>query len=274
MESTAAVEPRRSERVWTLLTIGIAGEDGTGRAFVEEARTAAVSRHGAMIVTDRKLFPNQEISVRCVRTGKEASARVVGTIRREPAQSFYGIELQGDAAGFWGIEFPPPGDPETTVGRILLQCGVCKTQEVTYLNDFELEVLEANESLSRRCRRCGDATTWKKIGVGVAQAPAAAKPGRTGSEMRKEPRRELRVAACIRCHQFGTEDLVDTRNVSRGGLCFASTRVYAPGWSVEVAVPYSSGGGNIFLAGRIARAQYLPNEKVKLYGVAYTHRRP
>ena len=154
------------------------------------------------------------------------------------------------------------------MGRILLQCAACKTQEVSCLNDFELEVLEANESLSRHCKRCGDATTWKKIGAGPVQAPKPKQ--RSGPEMRREPRREVHVSACIRCHQFGKDDLVDTRNVSRGGLCFASTRVYAPNWDIEVAVPYSSGGGNIFLPARIARAQYLPNEKTKLYGVAYT----
>jgi PilZ domain-containing protein len=266
----AAQEPRRSERVWTQLTIEIAGEDGLGRAFVEEARTAAVSRHGAMILTERKLSPNQELSIRCMATGKESNARVVGTIRKESVKSFYGIELRGDASSIWGIEFPPPGDPETTVGRILLQCAACKTQEVTYLNDFELEVLEANESLSRYCKRCGDATTWKKIGAGVTPPPSPAV--RKGPEQRREPRRDIRVAACVRCYQFGTEDLVDTRNVSRGGLCFASTRVYAPGWEVEVAVPYSPGGGNIFLPGRIARVQYLTAEKIKLYGVAYTRK--
>lgn len=264
-------EARRSDRVWTQLVIEIAGEDGLGRSFVEEARTAAVGRHGAMILSERKLFPNQELAIRCKATNKECHARVVGTIRKENLKVFYGIELLGGATDIWGIEFPPPGDPETTVGRILLQCGACKTQEVSYLNDFELEVLEANESLSRPCKRCGDATTWKKIGTGAVQAPAQPKK-RTGPEMRREPRREVRVAACIRCHQFGKDDLVDTRNVSRGGLCFASTRVYAPGWGIEVAVPYSSGGGNIFLPGRIARAQYLPNEKIKLYGVAYTRR--
>lgn len=268
----AVEEPRRSERVWTQLSIEIAGEDGMGKAYVEEARTAAVSRHGAMIVTERKLLPNQEMAVRCLTTGKESNARVVGTIRKEDVKLFYGIELLGDANDIWGIEFPPPGDPETTVGRILLKCCACKTQEVTYLNEFELEVLEANESLSRHCKRCGDATTWKKIGAGVIQPPSPP-PAKPHADKRREPRREIRVAACVRCHQFGTEDLVGTRNVSRGGLCFASTRVYAPGWGIEVAVPHSAGGGNIYLPARIARAQYLPTENIKLYGVAYTHMR-
>jgi hypothetical protein len=40
-----------------------------------------------------------------------------------------------------------------------------------------------------------------------------------------------------------------------------------------VAVPYSAGGGNILLSGKIARAQYLASEKLKLYGVAYTRKK-
>jgi PilZ domain len=270
-----AEESRRSERVWTALAIRISGEDGSGRAFVDDARTMAVSRHGAMILIDRKLNPNQEVAVRCLETGKECDARVVGTIRKEQHKSCYGIELLDHAIELWGIEFPPAGKPADTVGRILLQCGACKSQEVTYLNDFELEVLEANESLSRRCKRCGEMTTWKKLAA--QEAPAGEvkpqQPAAPRKEMRREPRREIRVAACVRCYQFGNEDIVDTRNVSRGGLCFASTRVYAPGWDVDVAVPYAPAGGNIFLSGRIARVQYLAAEKIKLYGVAYTRKK-
>lgn len=266
-----AEESRRSDRVWTALPLQVSGEDGSGRSFVDEARTMAVSRHGAMILIGRKLFPNQELRVRCVPTNRECEARVVGAIRKEQQKSCYGIELLDHTVDLWGIEFLPSEKSADTVGRILLQCGARKAQEVAYLNDFELEVLEANESLLRRCKRCSETTTWRKL----AAAPAAeeAAPAAPRKEMRREPRREIRVAVCVRCHQFGSDDMVDTRNVSRGGLCFASTRVYAPGWEVDVAVPYSAGGGNIFLSGKIARVQHLATEKLKLYGVAYTRKK-
>ena len=149
-----AEESRRSDRVWTALPLQVSGEDGSGRSFVDEARTMAVSRHGAMILIGRKLFPNQELMVRCVPTNRECEARVVGSIRKEQQNTCYGIELLDPTADLWGIEFVPPEKSPDTVGRILLQCGACKTQEIAYLNDFELEVLEANESLSRRCKRC------------------------------------------------------------------------------------------------------------------------
>lgn len=116
-------------------------------------------------------------------------------------------------------------------------------------------------------------TTWRKLAAEPETAAATPKPAAPRKEMRREPRREIRVAACIRCYQFSSEDIVDTRNVSKGGLCFASTRVYAPSWDVDVAVPYSHGGGNIFLSGRIARVQYLSAERIKLYGVSYTRRK-
>lgn len=266
-------EARRSERVWTELPIRISGDDGTGRAFVEQARTQAVGRHGATILMTRKLFPNQELALRCLKTNKECEARVVGSIRQGLGQdeSCYGVELVNADADLWGIEFPPPGEGEDAVGRILLQCGVCKAQEVTYLSDFELEVLEANGVLTRECSRCEVSTRWKKLesDVPLPEKPKAAPAVK--DNRRREPRRPLKVTACVRCHQFDSDDLVTTENVSRGGLCFTSSRVYAPGWDIETAVPYSAAGGNIFLRGKIVRVQYLTPHKVKLYGVSYTH---
>jgi PilZ domain len=266
-------ETRRSERVWTELPVRISGDDGSGRAFVEQARTQAVGRNGATLLVTRKLFPNQELAMRCLKTGKECEARVVGSIRQGLGheESCYGVELVKADEDLWGIEFPPVEESEEAVGRILLQCGVCKSQEVTYLSDFELEVLEANEALNRECDRCGISTRWKKL---TSQEPLPEKPKpapATKENRRREPRRPIKVSACVRCHQFDNDELVTTENVSRGGLCFTSPRIYAPGWDIEVAVPYSPGGGNIFLRGKIVRVQYLAPHKTKLYGVSYTH---
>ncbi len=62
------------------------------------------------------------------------------------------------------------------------------------------------------------------------------------------------------------------RNVSRSGLCFEGRRVYPKDSQVEVAIPYSSGGGNIFLPARIARVQNLPTGAITLYGAEYVRR--
>ena len=78
----------------------------------------------------------------------------------------------------------------------------------------------------------------------------------------------MQVKACVRCANAG-DDIVAIRDVSRHGLCFASPSRYFAGDDIEVAVPYSPAGGNLFLRARIVRVQLSPSEGVRLYGVAY-----
>ena len=84
-------------------------------------------------------------------------------------------------------------------------------------------------------------------------------------------RRDLKVIACIRSREFG-EDLVRARNVSRSGLCFESRRSYEKDWEIHAAIPYSSGGGNIFLPAKIVRVQRLTHDVLNLYGVTYVRK--
>jgi hypothetical protein len=260
---------RRSDRVSVELPIQMFGSDATGRVFFEEGRATVVNRDGAKIEVARKLAPQQELTIKCLETGREAEVRVVGQIEAGPQGYTYGISLIDPETNPWGIEFPPIAESEDAIGRAVLECLACHTREVTYLDDFELEVLEANQSLSRHCKRCSDASVWKKSFAEVAPEPepADSKPPPEPREKRREPRRPLRVNACVRSTEFG-DDIVLTRNISHGGLCFESTKGYSEGWKIEAAVPYSKGGGNIFLAGRIAWKQSLPGEQM-VYGVAY-----
>jgi hypothetical protein len=80
----------------------------------------------------------------------------------------------------------------------------------------------------------------------------------------------MRVTACVRSARHG-QDIVKTRDVSRGGLCFTSPWIYQVGEDVEVAVPYSREGGNIFLPARIVRFQHLASEGTRVYGIVYLH---
>ncbi len=265
----ANVNIRRSDRVSLELPIQVSGTDALGEAFLDNARTVLVARHGAKILLPRKLAPEQELTIKCVQSGQEAVARVVGQIGGGPEGFFYGISFGETIANPWGIDFPPLSESESAVGRVALECVRCHSREVIYLDKVELEVLEANQTLSRHCKRCVDTSLWKKPFAGVPSPGAPPCGPITGEERRREPRHALRVTACVRSLEFG-EELVWTRNVSRGGLCFASKKRYVRGWQVEVAVPYSREGGNIFLPGRIAYAYQLPSSEVSAYGVCYT----
>ena len=78
----------------------------------------------------------------------------------------------------------------------------------------------------------------------------------------------MKTVACI--GQPGPlADVVDVVNVSRGGVCFHSSRIYGEDTWVQVAVPYTPGSANIFVAGRIVRSRKMDNALIE-YGVEYS----
>lgn len=272
---------RRSERVPIELDIQVWGTDGQGRGFSEDTRTEIVSPHGAKIRLSCKMVPEQELMVRCVKTGKESDIRVVGQIGGGPEGYFYGIQLLNQEVNLWGIDFPPLTESEKAVARALMECRRCHTQELVYFNEFEAEVFEANRSLSRQCKSCTDTTLWKQSLASTpsepapqpapAEAPQAtvAAQGRTLNE-RKEVRIGLKMRACIRTKECG-EEVFATENISRGGLSFKSANRYGVGTIVEVAIPYAPGASNVFAPAQVMHAEYLPDEGRIRYGLGNVH---
>ncbi|HEV2349387.1 MAG TPA: PilZ domain-containing protein [Terriglobia bacterium] len=264
---------RGSDRISLRMGVTVSGADAMGTVFVADGKTILLSRHGAKILLPRKLAPHQEITILCHDTGKEADARVIGNIGQEEDGVYYGIAFIDPEAKIWGIEFPPIADGAEAVGRVILECGGCHTRELVYLDESELEVLENNKSLALHCKRCTDLSVFKMAAVEPgATAPPAAQISTKPEDLRRERRREVRVITCVRSVDFG-DDVVRSRNASRGGVCFESLRHYSKGIKVEVAIPYTSGGGNIFLEGHIVRIQHVPGGEMTLYGVQYSPRR-
>ena len=60
-----------------------------------------------------------------------------------------------------------------------------------------------------------------------------------------------------------------TENMSRGGLCFRTNKAYVSGSPIEVAVPFSAGGANIFVTARVAHVMRKGTDNVFRVGVAY-----
>lgn len=268
--------PRRSDRVVIELPIVVTGTDCMGDMFLEQSSTMVVGRHGAKIALTRKLAPDQEINIRCHATGRESDVRVVGQIGTSPEGTFYyGVALLDPDIDLWGIEFPSAEEAEGAVGRVLLECVRCHTRELVYLYEFEAEVLEANRSVSRYCRKCTDATVWREVTLPAGEElPAEAVPERFAPPLkrtkndRKHVRLDLKVNVCIRDPMYG-EEVVVTENVSRGGFRFRSKKHYAEGWLIEAALPYTPGGPNIFAPARIMYTEELGTGGESVYGVAY-----
>jgi PilZ domain len=264
---------RGSDRISLRMGLVVSGTDAMGTVFVVEGKTILLSRHGAKIMLPRKLAPHQEINIHCVDTGKEADGRVVGQIGQEEGGYYYGVAFINPEAKVWGIEFPPLDEGAQAVGRVILECGGCHVRELTYLDESELEVLENNKSLALYCKRCTDFSVFKRAAVdpsAIEAMPTVAAPAQI-QDLRRERRRDVRVITCVRSVDFG-DDIVRSRNASRGGLCFESARHYSKDIKVEVAIPYTPGGGNIFMTGRIVRIQHVPGGEVTLYGVSYFKR--
>ncbi|MGA8343195.1 MAG: PilZ domain-containing protein, partial [Candidatus Sulfotelmatobacter sp.] len=89
---------------------------------------------------------------------------------------------------------------------------------------------------------------------------------------RKHVRVQVKMKACIR-HPGFEEEIVEVKDVSRGGFSFVSSKGYIEGSRIEVAVPYSGGKANIFVAARINRAQELPGKGLTKYGAQYVRSR-
>jgi hypothetical protein len=271
---------RKSDRISLSVPIRVSGRGENGQPFALEGRTIVLSRDGASIVLKQQLAPEQQITIRHLPTKKEAVFRVVGPIGGQTEGSVYGVAHVDPAPDFWGIAFPPVADSKRVVGRLLMECHVCKSRDVVYLNEIEIQVFQANQSLTRPCANCAQSTAWQGVTAGTSTPqPAASDAEPAGPEpvlvpqpstvgRRRNTRVNTRLMACIRQAGFGDE-VVMTENVSRGGLCFRSSKGYLTGTPIEVCVPYSPSGANIFVSARVAHVMKKPEDKVGRVGVAY-----
>jgi hypothetical protein len=79
---------------------------------------------------------------------------------------------------------------------------------------------------------------------------------------RKHQRISIRnTKACIRRSGYA-DDVVDVLDLSRGGIHFISHVDYYRNTTVEVAVPYTNGGSNVFVPAEIVRIQCRPTSGI------------
>jgi len=261
---------RTSDRIYQETAIIISGTDSAGRDFVESTRALVLSRRGARIVSKQDLVPQQELTVRCLKTGLDAGVRVIGPIMGAEEGCHFGVALLHPEVNIWGISFPLLDGTEKPAGRVVLECVDCQAQEVVHLDVPELEVLQANECLTRPCKQCTHATLWMRSSSGEGEIPAVqvAPDTRRTVQDRKAPRINLKVNACLRHPVFG-EEVVSTENVSRGGFRFLSRRDYPIGTVIEAALPYSPGAANIFTPAKIVYKEAGDDAGTFAHGVAY-----
>jgi PilZ domain len=268
---------RRSERIYVEVPVRVSGTDTWGVAFADDTKTKSINRHGAKVILKRALGPQQEVTICYLATGAETSARVVGRFGEDERGFHYGVEFLDVKSSIWGVEFPL-AESENAAARILLECGQCHSREIVYLSEMEVQVFEANHGLTRTCKSCGKSSIWNEarlVETAEPVQPAAPSPPsevvaerpRTQND-RKHARVKVKMTCCIRHPQFG-EEILTPENISRGGLCFISRKLYGVGTNIETALPYTKEGNSIFSQARIVQVKEMPNSGGYRYGVQY-----
>ena len=243
-----ATSQRRSDRVSIILPVSVSGTDPAGKPFSEDATTLMVSLHGAAIGLKSPLAPGQMIIIRRRRAPvpREAECQVVGQLGLQADMRVFSVAFRKPPVGFWDVYFPTLPPDRNTAGRALLACKVCGTRQIEHLDPAELADYNAHRQLSRSCDKCGKSTIWvesqqemtKQPELGPANpARLAAAPPPLAKNQRKGRRLAAEIPICIRQAMSG-DDVGTTVDISRGGLCFTSSRRHNTGSYIQVAVPY------------------------------------
>jgi PilZ domain len=248
-------------RICIGIPVHVSGTDLNGQDFLERTQTETISSSGASLLLNRFLGPDQQITIRRPGSRIEATARIIGQIGIRAHGFVYGIALNHAESSFWGVHFPP-GSDETNATSI--RCSCCMRSEMAGLNDVETSVLQANNLLSLPCAECNAITFWQLCEMGD---PAPVSTTTSKSNRRKNIRTSMKAAACL-CQPTGLRDIAGLLDISRGGICFRTTHTYTVHSWVELAVPYTEGGANIFVPGRIAWERTVRNG-FREYGVQY-----
>jgi len=256
--------------------VQVSAVDASGQQLSEQGHTLTISRYGATIALNGKLAPSLHLTI--MTSKGESSAVVLGQIGGQSDVHVYGIALLEPSANLWGIQFPPLAESEKGLVRVLLECSVCKAREVVHLNELETDVFEGNHNLPRSCSQCDAWTTWLQTPNEVPAEDSDARfktpPESSVAGVDHAPKKRKHVRVPVKMKGYirhaGFEDeIVKVNDVSRGGFSFVSSKEYIEGSKIEVAVPYSGGKANIFVAARINRVQDLAGKGLTIYGAHY-----
>jgi hypothetical protein len=163
------------------------------------------------------------------------------------------------------------------LGRLLMECSVCRLPEVVSLNAVELKSFEERRCIARICELCGAPSIWvepqpetKTVENNIEQADTEL--DEQFLPARIDPRIKSRLVTCIR--QGGRDEEAVCENLSEGGVSFRSRTQYAEGSQVEIAVPFRPGITAVFVPGRIVFSWPVRGAGLFRHGVAYIKNLP
>ena len=271
---------RPGERIRYAFRVQVTGTDSSGYDFSQPVRTEIVTRDGGLIICPMVLNVGDVINL--MRGEKRVNARIVGQVGIRKEEQLYGLQFLESDPSFWGVKFADLN--QEAAGRAVLECGACTMQQVLPLGEIEMLVFESTKVVAHDCDRCGRQTLWMEPSIlGEPELLTGAEAFNQSFEVR--PMRSASIndriyqrismrntKACIRRPGYA-DDVVDVLDLSRGGVHFISHVDYYRNTMVEVAVPYTNGGANVFVPAEVVRIQCRPTSGIPGdFGLRYVKR--
>ncbi len=259
-------ERRRSDRILAPIRIRVIGNDANGVSFSEDTVTVSVNQQGARISLTHSLLIDDVILILNKQNNLEEEFRVVGAFQQVMGERReWGVEALNPENNIWGIEFTPPEDGVQP--KAIIECGACKRVVESPMSSIEYDVLLATGLISRHCDRCKETTRWKpsdQVALPeMIKIPAVRAPS---NERRKARRIRLVMRVRVR-NSWGLLDIAQTRDVSKLGLCFFSTKVFNVGDEVSIVLPFAFNQVPVETKGKIIWSEL--SDSGRYFGVQY-----
>jgi PilZ domain-containing protein len=258
---------RRSDRVLAPTPIRVIGNDMSGVAFSEDAVTVSFNQQGARISLTHTLLVDDVILILNKKTNLEDEFRVVGAFQQVSGdRREWGVEVVDSKSNIWGIDFVQPS--EELQPKALIECGGCKHLVQSPLSSIEYDVLLAVGMISRHCDRCKETTRWKPSTQTVLPEILEAIPKKPGAQQGTRRVKRINLVMRVRVRNaWGIIDVAQTRNVSKLGLCFLSSKVFSVSDEISLVLPFTAGSVPVETKGKVVWSR--PTTGGRYYGVEY-----
>ncbi|MFB3923945.1 MAG: PilZ domain-containing protein [Terriglobia bacterium] len=230
---------RRTDRILAPVRIRVIGNDTMGVSFAEETVTVSFNQQGARISLTHALLPDDIVLIMNIENKIEEEFRVVGGFQRVFGdRQEWGVEALNPESKIWGIAFAPPA--EGIQPKVLIECAACKKAAQSPLSSIEYDVLLSTGLISRQCDRCGEYTRWKPSEQPVTAEVIASSVKSASKRQEQRKTRRIKLVMRIRVrNSWGQSDIAQTKDVSKGGLCFVSNLNYGMGDMVYITLPFA-----------------------------------
>lgn len=262
---------RRSQRLMLRIPIEVTGARPDGVTFKEKTHTLTVNRHGASIALLTPVRVQSGLTVTNATNMRSSSFTVVTRIEKSiTGVPEWGIESAGLDPNFWGVNFPDDsaksGQGETV--DVVLECQRCRSRLAAQMTPEQFKNLSPKPVLKRHCTKCAGTTDWtlnpgssESRGAATPRPSVSPSPASAGVDVRRSNRVNIKLPVRIRM-----EDVGETENISKTGVCFTTTLEMMIGDRVRLTVGYSPGSDAKEVAARIVWKRRAPGEQRGFYG--------